>query len=824
LKPILQSWHLAHFSRSAALLGSLLVVGPAATAQESPHGFPMLFHLLPESHWAPGKAPTSQELEGAIDDMLTEGQIYLYREGDEKSTVTLEANEVGNVPAGKWHWIAEAPGYVSSFSGSFMISAAMAADPHAKQKTIIWSVVPACRIELNKDRKWETVHRLDFVSFPRNMLYPLFPEDRDSLWLPTGHNLTYSMGNRGLQGLTDLGACRQFELVTVDPPEPPAVDRQDFMVHLAPREDVDRDRLDWNKLSVFFEAVRKDAMLGPAPTGRLWTGARWTLFFLDVPAAGTWNLVARHPKLRSVVVAVDSVGGSARELSPEELKPRRDFSFEADFKPKHPHKVAELLTYYCGRSRRPPKEKGQCGTRIDRQPFQDGLHEYALENLDDGLYWFYAVIDDETLFALGSNVEIFLDPENDDVPFFPRLPLHEMEIYGNILVAGEPVEGAVKLIPRISTPDMATDRFEHDRARIFPTDKDLLYHIYFFGGIQWFEHFPPVEGEEEPVRGLYPGTAMLQACASDGICRGYNFHSRFAGEGRLDLDIDSGRSLTVKAVDAADGSLLASAEIYVRDSTNVIDFDHGEVRFVEPPGGEATVYTTDSEGRVHFTVPENMDSPMTVGKKGYQRWKGYPPAGAETLEVALEPDVEKPAESGIKVVFEDDDEPVRDGYFLLAREDGLRDLKCSEATNSAGIVFFHESCLDIGLAVFVHPRALIKIFNKKLLAIVPEVRIQRAPERPILLRVTDADAQPVADLPVGFRFRSLTLDPNDLLFAFSRTGGYIYFRTDRTGHLALRNVSPDSSDVPEVFATLSGYAGSVSLSDALEGVLELVVE
>jgi hypothetical protein len=42
--------------------------------------------------------------------------------------------------------------------------------------------------------------------------------------------------------------------------------------------------------------------------------------------------------------------------------------------------------------------------------------------------------------------------------------------------------------------------------------------------------------------------------------------------------------------------------------------------------------------------------------------------------------------------------------------------------------------------------------------------------------------------------------------------------------LALRNVSPDSPQVPEVFATMSGYSGNVSLSNTFEGVLDLVVK
>jgi len=594
-------------------------------AEEGPRGYPMLFHLLPAKHWVAGRLPSGKDFERVMDEMLPEGQVYLYREGEMKPTLVLEANAVGRVPAGKWFWIAEANGYVSSFSGSFMVSDEMEAEPYAEPRVIVWSVVPACRIDLDKERSWKGVQRLDFVSFPYNMVYLLFPGDRDGLWLPVGHNLTYSVDNRGLQGMADLGACRQFEVVTLPPPESPPSGRQDFMVHLVPREDVDVEKLNWDELSVAFETTRKDAVLGPAPTGRLWTGERWTVFFLDVPAAENWNLVARHPNLRSVVAPVEFVEGTAVELPPEELKPRREVRYHVDFKSKRPHGETKILTYYCGRERRPPKEVGQCSVRVRDQELQAGVHEYVLDNLDDGLYWLYAVIDDETLFALGSNVEIFLDPKTDDVPLLPLLPVHEMEIYGNVLVEDEPVEGVVKLIPKIAAPDVSTYRTEFGRARVFPTDKDLLYHMYYFGRIQWFESFPPEEGEGGPVRGLYPGTEILQACSDDGFCRTYNFHSRLAGEGRLDFAVDAGQRLT---------------------------------------------------------------------------------------------------------------------------------LGVSE----------------------------------------------------------------------GFRFPTLTLVPDDLLFAFSRTGSYIYFRTDRDGFLSLRNVSPESPVVPEVFTSFAGYTGSVSLSNVFDGYLDLVVE
>lgn len=74
------------------------------------------------------------------------------------------------------------------------------------------------------------------------------------------------------------------------------------------------------------------------------------------------------------------------------------------------------------------------------------------------------------------------------------------------------------------------------------------------------------------------------------------------------------------------------------------------------------------------------------------------------------------------------------------------------------------------------------------------------------------------------RFRSVTLDPNDLLFAATKTRRQIYFRTDRDGQLVLRNVSPDAPAVPEVFVAFGDYTGSVSLADAFDGVVELVVE
>lgn len=253
------------------------------------------FWLVPE-----GTRGEEDDLER--DDILPDGTIWFYQQGDYSPTLSLSANQRHQIPFGVWNWIAEADGYVSISSGVIKNRKPL---PEAVDKRLVWDLVPACELHLEESPGWSEVERLDVVSLDRGAVIPVLPEHRRSLWVPTGRNLVYSVVDRQLAGFRLLEPCEQIDDVALEPPAPPAADMQDLMVGV-----VIPEGLDPVAAQVFLES----ATAAPVPaTAGVWAANQGTFFFLSVPAE-PMQLVVRHPELQDATLSVEPASGSAREL------------------------------------------------------------------------------------------------------------------------------------------------------------------------------------------------------------------------------------------------------------------------------------------------------------------------------------------------------------------------------------------------------------------------------------------------------------------------------------------------------------------------------
>lgn len=781
-------------SRAKGILAAgLLAAGLGLPLQAQEASF--VFRLLPSSAWPPTDA-------GA--EALPSGTVFLYREGSHTPELVLEANRPQTVPPGTWVWSAEAEAYVSVVAGTLQVPPDIDQDA---PKTLLWPVVPACRMVLARDAEWSGVHRLDAVSATSDAVYPVDPDRRRELWVPAGRLLVYGVGPRGLQGIDDLGECSQGQVVEVEPPAPPDRDHQEFLVSaLLPERVVDQGRDD---LSIRVEGSGRRR---PAPTAEVWVGNRVSALFLDVPALRDGEVTFHHPELRTRRVPLEALGGSARELPDQRLRQRLDLTVEVDYQPLRRHRRAELRIHYCGGSARLDLRSLRNCELLDQRPMlQEGLHPYTFEALDDGRYYLEAWIDDFMVPGLGAFVRPHIDPESEHPPQLDRALLHELEVHGSVLLDGEPVPGTVSLLAMYEKHRRLADHH-------FPTGDDGRYRLFYFGRLPGQYEKPPGfedSSDRRDLLGIY-GDYQLVACSTDGFCRPFSLHSVLQGEGRLDLELGNGVRVEVRVTDASTGKPIPDALVSIAAPETALYFHHGTTDWFEPLGTEGAYRRTDGAGVARVLAHAQDGSVfLIVHHEGYRRVRRqFPVLSEETnrIDVALEPQDEDAGDH--RFVF-DDGSPVAGGFLLVMEPGSGVDARCSTATSRRGFADLPDECLFGRVVVLVAPGTRIETFGGTSLASFGEVRVSRAPSRPLRIRLVDEDGRPIRGVPVQLRYPDVVLGPNHFLMAATATGYQAFYLTDEDGEIALRGVDPEAVTVPDLglalgdevrWESLAGYS------------------
>lgn len=747
----------------------------------------LTFRLIPKAPWEEGQRDPDSWA-------TSDGRILLYQEGDVEPRLIVGANEVVSVPAGAWLWTAEATGFVSVVPGRIVVPASS-----GLRKMLIWPVVPACELILAAPRRWQGVERLDVVSVPYGTVHPVEPQHRQRVWIPAGAFLTYSVSRSNLHAIGQLRTCQAGQRIPQGPPSLPAPDHQDLMVTLGmPAEMMAPE----NAESLIVSLQQPQSGRGEAavaPTIVVAQGRRRTAFFLDVPAMSDLELQVSQPDLRRARQVVEKLGGSARELPMLQLQPRLKLVLPIDYRPLRPHAKAEILVRYCAAGEPRNKEQFEGCVRLEPRSLIPGLSEYTFEKLDDGFYYFDAKIDDELLLDLSTEFELEVQAKTENPLIANTQVMREMEIYGNLLSNQEPVPGEVIL---------QTRHEEEGPSRHFPTGDDLLYHMFFFGrlpSVRFEVHALPEDLREldrEELRGLWGFSGYsLVACAEDGSCRTFNFHSKLIGEGRLDLDLGSELLLEILVRSARTEMPLSGAQILTEDSGKALLFAHGKVTWQEPRGAERLASITGPDGMARVRNVKPGKQLLTVSKTGYAGFnevREIPPTGGR-LEINLEP---KDETGGVELRFADG-APLSRGFLLRLTPDGQQDRRCSKVTDSEGRARFPAAaCLQGGWIVVLHVGARLTVLPAEDLARVPQLSIERAPAVPLRLRVVDGDGVPVAGAAIGVRLGGVEIGPNELLAAAST--GIPFYATDGNGEALLRGIDPLAAQVPEVFVLSGG--------------------
>ena len=790
----------------------------AEAGLSSEPAFSVTFRLVPIEYWDDPEGPLGHELQG--------GRIFLFRAGSFEPEIVAPAGEPIELPPGDWTWMAEVPGFVSTSTDDIYTPSSPEAP---RQRLLIVPVVPACHVTRSEDDRWRHLDRVDVVSVTESAVYPQVRGGRSDFWIPAGAYLAYGVRGGELVGISSLARCAAEDEVTLGVPEAPAADVESLLV-TAELPEMDEE-LDSEEILAQLSAGGQEAARPTLPTATVWQGRRGAYFFLDVPAGGAPRALSlEHPDLRTARKVVESVGGSAREISLGALRPRRDVEVTVDYRPKRAHDSAEISIAPCGRDRAEVQAAAlveRCREPLETKPLEPGVASYRFESLDDGQYLLDARIDDEEVPGLGQEVLPYLDPDSDAEPP-PRgvIDLEEYEVYGHLLVDGEPVAGEVRLSPWPGVSGIPS------KAAV--TDEDLVYHLDYFGRYPMpglLAHFPDEirdGGAEDAPEGLftedpsdYPGLYCcfrMLACTSAGVCRTFNEHSVFTGGGEFDIEMPEGARIDLRVVDAGDGRSVQGAEVLL-DASLAFHFYFGDVVWHQALGVEPNVFEVGADGRAAWFPTRSGLQRMVVTAPGYtseSRKIEVPAAGMVELTVELRPDQ---TTRGTRLIF-DEEEAVVATKLVAFDRGGVRRPACDAWVNTEGYVEVKAGCERELTYLLVDPLAAIQTFAAEQIAGSGVVRARRWPRFPPTVRLVDADGSPISRASIQLRLGDLTITPDDLY----ASGGGLPFRptTNAAGEVVLQGVDVDTVEEVEVSPWRPFEEHWVTLHSGERGVVEVV--
>jgi len=758
------------------------------------------FFLAPEADWANGEPPESA--------LLETGSVYLYRSGDYRPSRILKAGShrpiepIEPIEPGTWHWIAEAPGYVSTEVGALSIRAG--AEPFVKN--IVWPVVPACTLRLGPAKDWQGVTRIDFVSLDRNAVYPLVPQDRTELQIPAGAYLLYTVTARGPGSISPVQRCEPREIRAVPRPEPPPPGRQHLMASATVPATYSTTPLVGTLRNPSSTSILE-------PTAVLRTGRRGTFFFLHVDAARGYQFALQHPDLLTAVAPVHPLDGSVRELPDRRLRPRLTLEIPIDYQPARAHQREELSLSFCGRgaSRHLLElDLTTCKTVAPPKHLEPGLHSYRFDALDTGNYLVDAWIDDQRLVALGNQVMPLLTEDSPDPFLLETQTLKEFHIYGHLLKNGDSVAGEVRLEPR---------RHWDAPLRRFPTDEDQLYHIYYFA-----EHPDPfvrsrLPGSlarlpEEQLLGSFHGYTLI-ACDDKAFCRPFHRKSTLSGGGQLDIDLGSQQQILFSVIEAETGDPVPQALVTLgqgQKKADTLHFANGESVWNAEATLERLEIATDAQGVARLRGVPAGPQRLVVIREGYRWYSGrltVPTAGELTVTIPLErpKEIDDP-ESGI-LLHHPGGDPVLGGALIALDLADKPLLLCSRGTGRQGRVPLPPACLnrpDLRFLLLA-PSSRPTLFSAGELRHAARFEIAKTGGFPRTLQLIDGAGEPVADVPIQLRLGSLgglVLTPDILLAGTALSGVSLPFTTDRSGRLTVPFLPGTTPEEPLVIDPTAG--------------------
>lgn len=740
----------------------------------------------------PGRLVMFQAVVGSRASAPEKGTVWLYREDEDISALTVPLNQAVTLPPGTWRWQGEAPGIVTTGWNQV---------PEPKGGGLTVSKAPAvasCGLSWTPPPRGNAPDRVQVVALEAQTVYEVDLHQRQRWAVPAGRFYLAAYRQGRLVGLDDRPrGCSPGETMEIRLPEPSGNAEHDVVVPLQlPVAGLELRDL-WLGVQ---PRVPRGELQPVAPAATVWMKRRGLALFPRLPAATELELYLKHPKLRSLSMEFPAFGGGSSVLPRVETQLRPALAIPVDYKPARPHKIEKIVGYFCGlralEGRSDLEDADACRALSVEHKLLPGTHEYSFPDLDTGAYLFNAVVDQEVVYGLSNWFTPFLAPDAADFGEIAVQSLRERHIYGHLLKGEEPVPGSVRVI---SVANRAPDL-------LAVTDDDLTYHLFYFGKSAIFDYLhaelPGTRGlPKETVYGLFYGLRFV-ACESTGSCKAFPNGASLAGDGRFDFQLGEDSGVEVRVSDEESGAPVPGAIVapVARDDEQVFLFFNGKTAHRRPDRGGARTLTS-GEGLARVRLAAGMRQLAVSNLPDYELPEPalisveVPERGWAQLEVVLKRSQERSSDPRFTL---SGGQPVSRAFLSVFDARGKRRSDgCSTTTRLDGTAHFRDGCLDGSSVALLHAGATITLYQGSDLALGGRVEVEPAPRRPGRIRVLGSDGRPRAGEYISLAYGSTVLTPIDFAIAHGTGQGQsLVGPSDRDGLIVLGGVDLSANGAP----------------------------
>jgi len=660
-----------------------------------------------------------------------------------------------NVPAGLWHWVIVGDQWIAEG-----LEQLWHAPPEAGPTLVRIEPQRGCPLRLADSEAWFQVEEVGILS-SRLQREALLPRELLSrLVVPEGASAVLFYGReRRLLGVGLDLECRPGDVLEMSPPFPLAADRQQIVLRMTFSSPPGPGLRLEAEARVAADPV---AARGAAPRQWVRMAREVVALFAPLPARPLEVRVSGEAT-RSEEALLHAEAGSVRTIAMP-MRPRRTLRTEVDLRLVSPGRAATLHLWRCadrvlgGMALARRWGQGRCVHESERR-LEQGWQTHEFHGLDSGTYVLTLESSGDTVLGWDYGLEPVLDPAADDFGPVPPWRIEEFLI-----------EGELRFDGRAAVGELVAEAGVRGKTEVFrfPTDEYGRFRMTYLGR--------PLDPADQPPNGLHELLEAVPSAKRLGVPRSWRIRARvdgvgwlpianeslFVGGGELELSLASGVAVRVAVRDRMTGAPLPGARVLLSGRPGLLFFYGGHVERLAQHGS-FDLFVTDESGRLDLVLPRLPWLALTAGAEGYRadrrELSTEELTGPLDLELALDTWEVVPPGS-VRLTVQETPLPEAAVLALDANEGSLR-LHCWQRADPEGWVAPPDEDCDPWQAeavIVAHPAARLLAQPNEIFGTPRSHEAERAPERPLVVRLVDAEGARLEGRQLALAVSGLQLD------------------------------------------------------------------
>lgn len=660
-----------------------------------------------------------------------------------------------NVPAGLWHWVIVGDQWIAEG-----LEQLWPAPPEAGPTLVRIEPQRGCPLRLADSEAWFQVEEVGILS-SRLRREALLPRELLSrIVVPEGASAVLFYGReRHLLGVGLDLECRPGDVLEMSPPFPLAADRQQIVLRMTFSSPPGPGLRLEAEARVAADPV---AARGAAPRQWVRMAREVVALFAPLPALPLAVRVSGEAT-RSEEALLHAEAGSVRTIAMT-MRPRRTLRTEVDLRLVSPGRAATLHLWRCadrvlgGMALARRWGQGRCIHESERR-LEQGWQTHEFHGLDSGTYVLTLESSGDTVLGWDYGLEPILDPAADD---FGPVPPWRIEEYL--------IEGELRFDGRAAVGELVAQAGVRGKTEVFrfPTDEYGRFRMTYLGR--------PLDPADQPPNGLRELLEAVPSAKRLGVPRSWRIRARvdgvgwfpianeslFVGGGELELSLASGVAVRVAVRDRMTGEPLPGARVLLSGRPGLLFFYGGHVERLAQYGS-FDLFVTDESGRLDVILPRLPWLALTAGAEGYRadrrELSTEELAGPLDLELALDTWEVVPPGS-VRLTVQETPLPEAAVLALDVIEGSLR-LHCWQRADPEGWVAPPDEDCDPWQAeavIVAHPAARLLAQPNEISGTPRSHEAERAPERPLVVRLVDAEGTCLEGRQLALAVSGLRLD------------------------------------------------------------------